>query len=103
MRKKILKTQINLILLALAIILAAVQVVIYNQKSTTGQDLALLQQSISAIERENNRLIKQIASSSSISTILTKAESLNFADNVEIISLDASLPVALNSASFEEF
>lgn len=103
MRKKILKTQISLILLALAIILAAVQVVIYNQKSTTGQDLALLQQSISDIERENNRLIKQIASSSSIGTILTKAESLNFADNVEIISLDTSLPVALNSASFEEF
>lgn len=96
MKKKLSQAKVNPILLFLAVVLAVVQVIIYNQESTTGQDLTSLQKTIAEHEKENSRVTKQIASNSAISTLLKKAQNLALSDNIEMISLDVPLPVALN-------
>lgn len=93
---KIKLATINIYLIALIAVAAIFQVVILNWNSTTGVEINRVLERIEKIEKENKRLSQQIASSSAIITILTKAKESGFTNSQLIVSLATPLPLALS-------
>ena len=66
-------------LLALILILLGVfQLIISNRLATAGEKLTQINKEIKALEEENERLKKEIAISSSLTTIAKKADEMGF-------------------------
>ena len=76
------------------IILAVVQVVMLNKFSTSGERLIEINRKTQDIDKENCRLAEDIASSSSITIILSKAQSIGLKGLIETTSVTSPLPVA---------
>lgn len=87
-------TLFNIFLIITIVISAILQVIILNHYSTAGEKLVSALKEIEAVEKENNRLDKKIASSSALATISSKAKQYGLTSNQQIVSLTAPLPLA---------
>jgi len=66
------------ILISILIFLGLFQVVVSNQLATAGEKLTQIDEKIRGLENENERLKREIAISSSLTTIAEKAEEIGF-------------------------
>ena len=82
--------------LNIAIILALflVQVIISHSISTTGIELGKLQNEISSLKKKNAMLHEQVLTSSSLTTIASRAATLGFKDASSPIVLSDETPLA---------
>lgn len=85
------------VLFSALIFLGLVQVMISNQLATAGEKLTQLDREIKALEEENGSLRKEIAVSSSLTTIAEKAEEDGFLKAESFLYL-VEEPFALNSS-----
>jgi cell division protein FtsL len=75
--------------------LGIAQISMANQISTTGSELASLQNEVDKYERENTILEEELLEASSFTNISKKAKELGFAESRTQVSLTAPLPLAL--------
>ncbi len=92
MRKK--QAIISLFLFGLLIMLAVVQVFIYNRDSTVGEVYVSMINEVEKLEKTNNELEQMVASASAITTISARSQSFGFSASPKIMSLTAPLPIA---------
>ncbi len=83
------KRPVHLIIFILTIIigLAVGQASMANQLSTTGSELALIQQQVDNYKRENTVLQEQLLDAMSLTNISEKAKTLGFDDAKKQLSL----------------
>lgn len=89
------KIVIKLGLFTATVIFAAIQVIILNTYSTSGERLTTLQTEINTIEAENIGLSQKIASVSAIAQVSQKVHSYGFIYSATPVSLGSAVPVAL--------
>ena len=76
--------------------LSIVQVSVSNKLSTTGTDLAAIEQEISQYKRENIQLQEKILTASSYTQISQQAQSRGFVSSKSLVYLTTPPPLALN-------
>lgn len=74
--------------------LGIAQISIANQISTTGAELAQLQEEVDAYERENTILEEELLELASLTNISEKAEQLGFIEAKNQVALTNNLPLA---------
>lgn len=74
--------------------LCIAQISVANQISTTGAELAALQQEIDEYERQNTILEEEVLTASSLTNISEKAEELGFVEVKNQVALSNNLPLA---------
>jgi len=97
--KDMILNKVNIIYIILVIVFAATQVILLNQDSTLGAQLTSLQLKEEEILNLNSHLDQQIASASSLSTIVVKAGKYGFSGKQNIVYISTSLPIAYNNSS----
>ena len=75
--------------------LGIAQISMANQISTTGAELASLQQEVDNYQRENSTLEEDLLEASSLINISEKAEQLGFVEVKTTVALTETLPLAL--------
>ncbi|MBI2029540.1 hypothetical protein HYT02_03940 [Candidatus Gottesmanbacteria bacterium] len=78
-------------------ILAVFQIIISNRLASYGRKISDISVKTNEILLENERIKKNIASSSAILTLTKRAEDLGFTKQAEIFYIDEQYPVAQNS------
>lgn len=76
-------------------ILAIFQIVISNRLASFGREISEISTKTNEILDENERIKKNIASSSAILTLGKKAEDLGFTQKAQLFYIDEQYPVAL--------
>lgn len=74
--------------------IALIQVIILNQYSTKGEKLTEINLKINDVDKENTRLVQEIASASSMISISEKAKILGFLNTSAVVSFAAPPPIA---------
>lgn len=77
--------------------LAVFQIIVSNQLSTFGRNISEVSTKTNEILLENERIKKNIASSSAVLTLSKRAQELGFTKQAEIFYIDEQYPVAQNS------
>lgn len=85
------------ILVLILVILAAFQIIVSNQLATAGEKLTEIDQEIKFLEEENDRLKREIAISSSLTTIAKKAEEAGYLKTEDFLYLTEE-PFALKNS-----
>jgi cell division protein FtsL len=80
----------------LVIFLSVVQVTASNRISTTGIELAKLQNELRDVKRQNTLLREKILSQSSLTEIASKAGELGFVEAKNTVFISHPLPIARN-------
>jgi cell division protein FtsL len=90
------KKPILFIALIIAIIvgLSIVQVTVSNSLSTTGIELAKIEDQIDAYKKENAKLSEELLTVSSFDTIASKAAAMGFVEEKKHLVLTSPLPIA---------
>lgn len=78
-------------------VLAVFQIIISNKLSSYGRDISEISSKTNQILVENERLKKNIASSSAILTLTKRAQELGFSKKAEVLYIDSEYAVAQNS------
>ena len=89
----------NIFLISLIIFFAFLQVMLLNIHSTSGEAVSVIQDNLKEIREENIKLSQKIASSSSLSMMVQKAEDYGFSSSQTTISLSSPLSIALSGKS----
>ena len=82
-------------IILIIITLTVIRVSIVNSISTTGAELAMMQNDISAFKKQNTLLKEQYLEISSYTNIEEKAKKLGFVDSKLQLYLSTPLPLAL--------
>lgn len=83
------------VIIVTVISLSIVQVVISNSLSTTGLDLAKIEQDLNTYERENDTLRQKVLTATSLTYIASAAGQLGFVEQKSQIYLSTPLPLAV--------
>lgn len=81
----------------LAVLLSVCQIIVSNALSHYGKKISEIHTKITAIETENERLKKNIASESAVANTALRAKELGFEIKADVIYLDDNYSVAQNS------
>ena len=85
-----------IIFIALIIVgLSLAQIGVANKISTTGSELALLQNKVADLKRENAVLQEEILTAASLTNISNEADKLGFAVSKSEVYLSTSVPLAM--------
>ena len=76
--------------------LSVVQVTVSNSLSTTGIELADIEEQITAYKKENAKLSEDLLTVASFSTIASKAADMGFVQEKKHIVITAPMPIAAN-------
>ena len=87
-------TYIIIFMLTLIAGLTLAQIGVANQVSTTGAELATLQNKVVDIQRENSVIQEQILEASSFTNLSEKADKLAFVPSSSQVVLNPALPLA---------
>jgi len=88
------KTFLNIFFIILLTVVSAIQVMLLNQYSTTGEKLTFITRKVEEVEKENDKLSQKIASSTSRIAISTRAQDLGLFKNTSVLSLTTPLRFA---------
>jgi cell division protein FtsL len=85
-----------IIFIAIVIVgLSLAQIGVANQISTTGSELAALQNKVANLKRENTVLQEEILMAASLTNISNKADKLGFAATKSEVYLNSSVSLAM--------
>lgn len=85
------------ILPVVAVALMVLELVVTNELATLGNKVKAIEVKIESLQEENELLSQEVASSSSLVTIATRAKDLGFIKSSSTVSFaPEQLPVALN-------
>lgn len=76
--------------------LSVVQVTISNSLSTTGIELADIEEQITAYKKENAKLSEELLTVASFNTIASKAADMGFVSEKKHIGITAPMPLAIH-------
>lgn len=82
-------------LFSIIMLLSVVQVVVSNRLSTTGLELAKMQEEIRLYKNENALLSERLLAASSLTQIASKAAELGFVEAKSPIVISAHVPIAV--------
>lgn len=82
-------------ILTIIIGLSLAQIGVANKVATTGSQLAILQNKVADLKRENSILQEQILSIASLTNISEKAHTLGFVTTKSEVYLNTALPLAM--------
>lgn len=81
-------------LFSIIMLLSVVQVVVSNRLSTTGLELAKMQEEMKLYKNENALLSERLLEASSLTQIASKAAELGFVEARSLIVVSAHVPIA---------
>jgi cell division protein FtsL len=90
------RKQIIFIVIIISIIvgLSIIQVSVSNSLSTTGIELAKIEEQIEAYKKENAQLSEEVLTASSFNTIASKAATMGFVELKKHVVLTSPVPIA---------
>lgn len=92
---KKMKKKFYFLLFFLIVLLVFANLVASNRLSTDGEQIKALEKEIESLNSENLSLELKIASTSSIPSVISRAESLGFVHSPNVFYLRGEIPVAM--------